>query len=45
MIEFRDGFYADVRTEDRSRTVISYQARYFGGNEKPGGAPRLPAGL
>ena len=26
MIEFRDGFYADVRTEDRSRTVISYQA-------------------
>lgn len=26
MIEFRDGFYADVRTEDRSRTVISYRA-------------------
>ena len=26
MIEFRDGFYADVRTEDRSRTVNSYQA-------------------
>ena len=25
-IEFRDGFYADLRTEDRSRTVISYQA-------------------
>ena len=26
MIKFRDGFYADVRTEDRSRTVISYKA-------------------
>lgn len=26
MIEFRKDFYADVRTEDRSRTVISYQA-------------------
>lgn len=26
MIQFRDGFYADVRTEDRSRTTISYQA-------------------
>lgn len=26
MIQFRDGFYADVRTEDRSRTFISYQA-------------------
>lgn len=25
MIQFRDGFYADVRTEDRSRTTISYQ--------------------
>ena len=25
MIEFRDGFYADVRTEDRCRTTISYQ--------------------
>ena len=24
MIEFKKGFYADVRTEDRSRTVISY---------------------
>lgn len=24
MIEFKNGFYADVRTEDRSRTVISY---------------------
>ena len=26
MIQFRDGFYSDVRTEDRSRTFISYQA-------------------
>ena len=26
MIQFRDGFYADVRTEDRSRTTISYKA-------------------
>lgn len=26
MIQFRDGFYADVRTEDRSQTTISYQA-------------------
>lgn len=26
MIKFRDGFYADVRTEDRSRTTISYEA-------------------
>ena len=25
MIQFRDGFYADVRTEDRSRTKISYK--------------------
>ena len=26
MIQFRDGFYADVRLEDRSQTVISYKA-------------------
>ena len=26
MIQFRDGYYADIRTEDRSRTVISYKA-------------------
>ena len=26
MIQFRDGFYADIRTEDRCRTVISYKA-------------------
>ena len=26
MIQFRDGFYADVRLEDRSLTVISYKA-------------------
>ena len=26
MIQFRNGFYADVRVEDRSRTVISYKA-------------------
>ncbi len=26
MIEFRKDFYADVRTEDRSRTIISYKA-------------------
>ena len=26
MIQFRSGFYADVRVEDRSRTVISYKA-------------------
>ncbi len=26
MIQFRDGFYADVRIEDRSRTVIGYKA-------------------
>ncbi len=25
MIQFRDGFYADIRTEDRFRTVISYK--------------------
>lgn len=26
MIKFRDGFYTDVRTEDRSRTTISYKS-------------------
>ncbi len=26
MIQFRNGFYADIRTEDRSRTIISYKA-------------------
>ena len=26
MIQFRDGFYADVRIEDRSRTTIHYKA-------------------
>ncbi|MBQ7152384.1 MAG: TldD/PmbA family protein [Clostridia bacterium] len=26
MIQFKDGFYADIRIEDRSRTVISYKA-------------------
>lgn len=26
MIRFQDGFYADIRIEDRSRTVISYKA-------------------
>lgn len=26
MIQFREGFYADIRTEDRSHTVISYKA-------------------
>jgi len=26
MIQFRDGFYADIRIEDRSRSVISYKA-------------------
>ncbi len=26
MIQFRDGFYADIRTEDRCRTVIAYKA-------------------
>ena len=26
MIRFRDGYYADIRTEDRRRTVISYKA-------------------
>ena len=26
MIQFRNGYYADVRVEDRSRTVISYKA-------------------
>lgn len=26
MIQFREGFYADIRTEERSRTVISYKA-------------------
>lgn len=26
MIQFRDGFYADVRTEDRSRTTITYKS-------------------
>lgn len=25
MIQFKDGFYADVRTEDRSRTTVSYK--------------------
>ncbi len=25
MIQFRDGFYADIRTEDRSRTTVTYQ--------------------
>ena len=25
MIQFKDGYYADVRTEDRCRTVISYK--------------------
>lgn len=26
MIQFREGYYADIRTEDRSHTVISYKA-------------------
>ena len=26
MIQFRDGYYADIRIEDRNRTVISYKA-------------------
>ena len=26
MIQFREGFYADIRVEDRSRTVIRYKA-------------------
>ena len=26
MIQFRSGFYADIRVEDRSRTEISYKA-------------------
>lgn len=26
MIQFREGFYADIRIEDRSRTTISYKA-------------------
>ncbi|MBR0082153.1 MAG: TldD/PmbA family protein [Clostridia bacterium] len=26
MLQFRDGFYADVRTEDRFRTIIQYKA-------------------
>ena len=26
MIQFAEGFYADIRTEDRYRTVISYKA-------------------
>ena len=26
MIKFRNGYYADIRVEDRSRTVISYKA-------------------
>ena len=26
MIRFRNGFYADIREEDRSRTTISYKA-------------------
>ena len=26
MIQFRNGYYADVRVEDRCRTVISYKA-------------------
>ncbi len=26
MIQFRSGYYADIRVEDRSRTVISYKA-------------------
>ncbi len=26
MIQFRNGYYADIRVEDRSRTVISYKA-------------------
>ena len=26
MIQFRDGYYADIRTQDRSRTIISYKA-------------------
>lgn len=25
MIQFKDGFYADVRTEDRSRTTVAYK--------------------
>ena len=26
MIQFKEGFYADIRIEDRSSTVIAYQA-------------------
>ena len=26
MIQFKEGFYADIRIEDRSRTIIGYKA-------------------
>ena len=26
MVQFREGYYADIRVEDRSRTIISYKA-------------------
>ncbi len=26
MVQFREGYYADIRIEDRSRTIISYKA-------------------
>ena len=41
MIEFKNGFYADVRTEDRSRTVISYTDGILDQRRMP----RISAGL
>lgn len=41
MIQFRDGFYADIRTEDRSRTSIAYQGGILEDGKLVGRLPEL----
>ena len=44
MIQFRDGFYADIRTEDRSRTSIAYQGGILEDGKLVGRLPELNTG-
>ena len=44
MIQFRDGFYADIRTEDRSCTSIAYQGGILEDGKLVGRLPELNIG-
>ena len=44
MIQFREGFYADIRTEDRSRTSIAYQGGILEDGKLVGRLPELNIG-